>query len=67
MLTKGERHAVQQLKQLAFQVTEDSNRTLLLLATSLDDAGPHISAEQRKALAALGTSIQMVRRISKTF
>lgn len=67
MLTAGERKAIQNLKQIALQVDEQSNRTLLLLATSLSDAGTYITAEQREALVSLGNSIQMIRRMSKTF
>ena len=67
MLTAGERKAIQNLKQIALQVDEQSNRTLLLLATSLSGAGTYITAEQREALVSLGKSIQMIRRMSKTF
>ncbi|MDB4634523.1 hypothetical protein OAG76_03865 [Rubripirellula sp.] len=67
MLSPSERTAIQNLKQVTAQVTEESNKTMLIIAKGIEDAGPAISDEQRTALVSLAESIRMVRAISTTF
>ena len=67
MLSPSERKAIQSLKQITAQVTEESNNTMLIIANGIEDAGPAISDEQRTALVSLAESIRMVRAISTTF
>ena len=67
MLSPSERKAIQNLKQVTAQVTEESNKTMLIIANGIEDAGPAISDEQRTALVSLAESIRMVRAISTTF
>ena len=67
MLSPSERKAIQNLKQITAEVTEESNKTMLIIANGIEDAGPAISDEQRTALVSLANSIRMVRAISTTF
>ncbi|MDB4533122.1 hypothetical protein N9248_02330 [bacterium] len=67
MLSPSERKAIQNLKQVTAQVTEESNKTMLIITNGIADAGPAISDEQRTALVSLANSIRMVRAISTTF
>ena len=67
MLSPSERKAIQNLKQVTAQVTEESNKTMLIIANGIDEAGPAISDEQRTALVSLAESIRMFRAISTKF
>lgn len=67
MLSPSERKAIQNLKQVTAQVTEESNKTMLIITNGIADAGPAIFDEQRTALVSLANSIRMVRAISTTF
>lgn len=67
MLAPSERKEIQNLKQITAQVTEQSNKTMLIIANGIDEAGPAISDEQRTALVSLAESIRMFRAISTKF